>query len=283
VPDDLDDFDIRSNDATEVSHRTSRRRTGGGGGWLVLVAALIVLLVGGGAAVFVWLRAQPKKAEVPAPRALPSPTEPTAAPRVAAAALPALAESDAFMRSLAAGLSNHPEMVHWLARTGLVRTLTSVVANIANGDTPRKDLDFLTPAQRFRAATGASRIVADPASYAGYDTFGDVIASIDAKATADAYRATEPLFDAAYRDLGYRKPFRLALDTAIRDLLAVPVPPEDAELVSGPGGFRWVDAELEGLTAAQKQFLRTGPRNVRLVQSKLRELQGALATALPPI
>jgi hypothetical protein len=144
------------------------------------------------------------------------------------------------------------------------------------------DLQFLAPAQRFRAAGGrARRIVADPASYAAYDALGDTIASLDAEAVAAAYETTEPLFDAAYRELGYRDRFRLALDAAIGELLKVPVPPADAELQPYAGGWRWVDPGLESLNAAQKQFLRIGPRNVRLVQAKLRELRAALPTDAP--
>ena len=64
---------------------------------------------------------------------------------------------------------------------------------------------------------------------------------------------------------------------AIQALVAVPVLREDVPLVPHAIGFRYADPALEGLTAAQKQFLRIGPRNVRLVQGKLRELEAALA------
>ena len=49
------------------------------------------------------------------------------------------------------------------------------------------------------------------------------------------------------------------------------------ELVPHAVGFRYADPKLEELTAAQKQFLRMGPRNVRIIQQKLRELQPALS------
>ena len=42
---------------------------------------------------------------------------------------------------------------------------------------------------------------------------------------------------------------------------------------------------LESLTNAQKQLLRMGPRNVKLIQAKLREVAVALgipASRLPP-
>jgi hypothetical protein len=59
----------------------------------------------------------------------------------------------------------------------------------------------------------------------------------------------------------------------------VPVLREDVELVPHAIGFRYADPKLEALTPAQKQFLRIGPRNVRLVQGKLKELAVALTPA----
>ena len=62
----------------------------------------------------------------------------------------------------------------------------------------------------------------------------------------------------------------------------MPVLRDDVELVPHAIGFRYADPKLEALTAAQKQFLRIGPRNVRIVQEKLRELQPALAAPAAP-
>jgi Protein of unknown function (DUF3014) len=249
--------------------------------WRPAVLAVVLLALAGAGAFFL-TRPRARKVEAPAPPIAPLPAV-EVPPRPGASTpllpVPPLDESDAFVRQIAAGLSSHPEVARWLARTALVRTLTAVVANIASGETPRRHLELLTPKQRFRAAQGGTRIVADPASFRGYDLFGDAFASVDAQAATAAYRATEPLFDAAYRELGNPEGFRPALDTAIRALLAVRVPPAEAELVPYAGGFRWANPELEALTPAQKQLLRTGPRNVRLVQAKLRELQAALVTA----
>jgi hypothetical protein len=277
MPNDLDDYEIHPPRGDGQQPAPVFRKKSW---WPAVLAVVLLALAGAGA--FFLTRPRPRKVEAPAPPVAPLPTV-EAPPQPAAATpllpVPPLDESDAFVRPIAAGLSSHPEVAHWLARTALVRTLTAVVANIANGETPRRHLEFLTPKQSFRAAQGGARIVADPASFRGYDLFGDAIASLDAHATAAAYRATEPLFDAAYRELGNPEGFRPALDTAIRALLAVRVPPAEAELVPYAGGFRWASPELEALTPAQKQFLRTGPRNVRLVQAKLRELQAALVTA----
>jgi hypothetical protein len=61
----------------------------------------------------------------------------------------------------------------------------------------------------------------------------------------------------------------------------VPVLTDDVALVPHAIGFRYADPRLEALTPAQKQFLRAGPRNVRLVQGKLREVAAALAAPSP--
>jgi hypothetical protein len=251
----------------------------------VTLAAVAVAAVGLLAVLFLVFR---HPAASPSP---PPPTAPLAATSPAAASpmpspgerLPPLDESDAFVRQLVAGLSAHPELARWLAGTGLVRTLTAVVANVADGETPRPHLETLAPRQRFRAARRPARlIVPDPVGFSGYDLFGDAVASVDASGAAAAYRSLAPLFEAAYVDLGHPEGgFPGALDRAIRALLAAPVLRDDVELVPHAVGFKYADPKLEGLTPAQKQFLRIGPRNVRLVQGKLRELAAALVPATP--
>ena len=287
MPDDLDDFDIKptsSDEPVEMVHpyeAESRRGDEPGGKRRLLfpatLAIVAVIAVGLLAVVYVVFRnpATPKAAPRPAVPATAAPLA-TAAPAVQ---LPRLDESDGFVRQAAGGLSAHPEVARWLARTGLVRTLTAVVVNVADGETPRPHLEFLAPKQRFRAARRPGRvIVPDPAGFKGYDVFADAVASVDAASAAAAYRTLAPLFEAAYVDLGHPEGgFPAALDRAIKALLAVPVLRADVELVPHAVGFRYADPRLEGLTAAQKQFLRVGPRNVRLVQGKLREFSAALA------
>jgi hypothetical protein len=285
MPDDLDDFDLEPTrrQEDEPTVRPYRPEVGRKSGLLFpsTLALVAVVAVGLLAVLFLVLRH-------PATKAGPSPVPLAAAATPLSAAspspspgppLPALDESDAFVRQLAAGLSAHPELARWLARASLVRTLTAVVVNVAEGESPRPHLEFLAPKQRFRAARRPARLVVpDPAGFAGYDAFGDAVASVDAAAAADVYRALAPLFEAAYVDLGHPEGgFPAALDKAIRALLAVPVLREDVELVPHAIGFRYADPKLEALTPAQKQFLRIGPRNVRLVQARLRELAAALA------
>jgi hypothetical protein len=222
--------------------------------------------------------------QAPAPVATPTPT-----PSAEAIKLPPLDQSDALVRKLAASLSSHPQLALWLAQEGLVARLTVVAENVAAGANPRTHLGFLTPRRRFQVVTRNDRLVADPRSYEGYDAFADGVASLDATACARVYRLLEPLFDAAYRDLGHPDSrFRVILAATLARLSKVPVLTEDAPLrpvVKPILLYQYEDPRLEALSIPQKLFLRTGPRNVAKVQAKLRELDGALAlsaTGPPP-
>jgi len=290
MPDDLDDFDLeptrrQADDDTVRPYRPDPPKKGGGILFPVTLAAVAVVAIALLGILFLVFR-HPSTSPSPTPSAAavmarPSAeASPTPSPAVP---LPPLDDSDAFVRQIAAGLSAHPELARWLARTALVRTLTAVVANVAAGESPRPHLDFLAPKQRFRAARRPARLlVPDPAGFAGYDRFADAVASVDPVAAANGYHTMAPLFEAAYVELGHPEGgFSAALHDAIRALLAVPVLRDDVELVPHAIGFRYADARLEALTPAQKQFLRIGPRNVRLVQGKLKELAVALTPAAP--
>jgi hypothetical protein len=278
MPDDLDDFEIeptrrQTEEPTRRPYRPEPERKREG---LLFPVTLAVGLL---AIVFLVFRhpGKPKPTPTPAPLAAAGvQATPSASP---AAPLPSLDDSDPLVRQLAASLSAHPEIARWLSRAALVRTVTAVVVNVADGETPRPHLEFLAPKQRFRAARRPARLVVpDPAGFAGYDLFGDAVASVDAAAAASVFRTLAPLFEAAYAELGHPEGgFPAALDKATKALLAVPVLRDDVELVPHAIGFRYADPKLEALTPAQKQFLRVGPRNVKLVQGKLRELAAALA------
>jgi len=290
MPDDLDDFDLeptrrQGEEETVRPYRPDSDKKPSGlffPATLALVAVIATALLA--VVFFVFRHPSPPK---PGPSLAPlatAPASPAASPSPSPeVTLPPLDDSDPFVRQIAAGLSAHPEVVRWLARTALVRTLTVVVVNVAEGETPRPHLDFLAPKQRFRAARRPARLlVPDPAGFAGYDLFGDAITSVDGAVAAKAYRTLAPLFEAAYAEFGHPEGgFPAALDKATRALLAVPVLRDDVEIVPHAVGFRYADAKLEALTPAQKQFLRIGPRNVRLVQGKLKEFAAALAPAAP--
>jgi Protein of unknown function (DUF3014) len=66
------------------------------------------------------------------------------------------------------------------------------------------------------------------------------------------------------------------------ELLETPVIEKPIALTRPSVMYAFEDPELETLSSAQRQLLRMGPRNVRIVQQKLREIAPHLGIDLPP-
>jgi hypothetical protein len=249
------------------------------GAWLWVATAAAVVVIG--AIAFWFFRpapAEPEAEEATAEAARPAETPDAVEPPAGAPLdLPPLAESDTFVRRLIEGLSSRPELAVWLATDGLVRNLVVVVDNIAEGVSPTKHLAAFRPSQPFRATGNEETLAVDPGSYTRYNALADSVDSLDVRGTVEIYRKLRPLFDQAHRELGYPDGnFDVALQRAISHLLATPDLPADAQLTSHVESYRYADPKLESLSAAQKQLLRMGPRNVRLVKNKLRDILQAL-------
>jgi hypothetical protein len=106
-------------------------------------------------------------------------------------------------------------------------------------------------------------------------------ASIDPAGAARLYATLKPRIEEAYRELGApEQTFDRALEHAIVVLLKTPVVDSPVRVETQGGmGYAFASPELEGLTAPQKQLLRTGPANVRTIQSALRAI--AIALGIP--
>jgi hypothetical protein len=195
--------------------------------------------------------------------------------------VPPLGESDPVVRELVRQLTSHPRVLAWLATNGLVRNFTVAVENIADGATPARHLRVLQPASEFLVTERAGDLHIDPRSYERYDSLAAAVASIDPANAAQLYATLKPRLEEASRELGTGEAFDRTLERAIVSLLRTPVRDAPVRVRTQPQGigYGFADAELEGLTAAQKQLLRMGPRNARIIQSSLRAI--ALALGIP--
>ena len=251
-------------------------------GWWVAALGLVVVVA---ACIFWWNRQPaPPASATTAPVVAPAET-PKPAPALGTDAvpidLPPLDQTDALVRRLLVALSAHPRVAAWLTTNSLIRNFTVVVANIADGDTPAKHLGALKPSSSFTfIARGDDRRI-DARSYQRYDGVAAAARSIDPAGAAHLYSALKPRIEEAYRELGQPDtPFDRTLERAIVQLLATPIVEGSPSVkVRGGTGYAYVDPGLEGLTAAQKQLLRTGPANVEAIQTSLRAI--ALALGIP--
>src|SRR5262249_52444726 len=133
---------------------------------------------------------------------------------------------------------------------------------------------------------GLTRI--DPAAYRRYDGIAAAVDGLDARGVARFYATIKPRIQDANRDLaGKDADFDQTVQRAIVMLLRTPVVDQDVQVRAGKGiVYEYANPSLEELTPAQRQFLRMGPRNMRIVKAKLREIAGFLGipdSELPPI
>jgi hypothetical protein len=256
--------------------------------WLIAGVLLLVLSVG--ALWFFVLRgrmAPASKTVAETSVDLPRPSARHAAEPAEAIDVPPLDESDGVVRTLVERLSSHPAVAAWLTTKGLIRNLTVVIANIADGETPATHLAPLRPQGSFSTRTSGGLTWIDPASYRRYDGIAAAVEGLDARGVARFYATIKPRIQEANRDLAGRDgDFDQTVQRAIVMLLRTPIVERDVQLRTEKVSYRFADPALEDLTAAQRQFLRMGSRNVRIVKAKLREVAGFLGipdSALPPI
>ncbi|MGH8721381.1 MAG: DUF3014 domain-containing protein [Burkholderiales bacterium] len=184
--------------------------------------------------------------------------------------VPPLNESDPLVRELVSALSSHPRIAAWLATDNLIRKFVVVVENIAYGTNPAPQVAALRPTATFRVLDRDGELSIDPRSYERYAGIADAAASVDTQGAADLYATLKPRIEEAWAELGRAGSFDQALERAIVVLLRTPVVEGDVPLTLGPVGYRFADPALERLSPAQKQLLRMGPRNQRVIQEKLR-------------
>jgi len=188
-----------------------------------------------------------------------------------------LDQSDDIIRKLAQELSSHPELAAWLVSKDLIRKFVAAVDNIANGLSPRPQIDFFSTKGGFKFIKKKGLLYMDPATYGRYDKVADVFLSLNSEGCAILYRRLEPLIQEAYKDLGYPKgDFRKTLTRAIVELLEVPVVEGDILIEKKVITYKMSDPRLEKLSGAQKHLFRMGPENTQIIQEKLREMASAL-------
>jgi hypothetical protein len=198
--------------------------------------------------------------------------------------LPALDESDALVRERVGALSSHQLVKTWLATSGLIRNFVVVIENISHGMNPSSHLRVLKPAGTFKVTMRGAQTVIDPQNYDRFSRIAEAAGSIDARAAGRLFNSFKPLLQMAYDELGNQEPIDRAVERAIGVLTTVPVVDRDIAVErTGEGiGYRYVDPKLEDLNGAQKQLLRMGPKNVRVIQEQLRQFaNGAHLTVAP--
>lgn len=259
----------------------------------IAAGVLVVAAIAGGLWWYATHRATPDAAPKPVatatPVATPTPEAPVAPqhpieqatvatetePATPVEPLPALFDSDP---SLLAALSELPGATGLAALLNPEQVIQRFVATVDN--LPKKRLaPNIVPARPAPGGfiTDDAGTAIGPENAARYESYVRIVDAIDAKALVAVYVRYYPLFQQAYRELGYPTGyFNDRLVVVIDHLLDTPDVGAQLPLVR-PGVFwQYADPELEQLSAGQKILLRMGPANASRVKAKLREVRAAL-------
>jgi len=260
----------------------------------ILIVAAVIVLVLLGAGVLYWHYTRPPAVPptVEQPKAeAPSPPPPGAEVKVpeekeiplpSEVKLPALDQSDDFARQMLRNLSPHGKLGEWLKIKNIIRVFVAAVDNVANGKSPRPQLGFLSPGLAFQVSEKGDRIYLDPKGYGRFDIITDAFVSFSSSRTVQVYQKLKPLFQEAYRELGYpQKDFHATFIQAMNRILDTPVVEREILLREEGKGLNYVfiDEGMENMNEVQKHLLRMGPQNTQKIQRKIREI--ALALGVP--
>jgi len=160
----------------------------------------------------------------------------------------------------------------------LIRHVVATVDALPRRRVPQQVVPTTPVPGRFlvTAAGEGTTIAADNARR--YEPYVHLLVSVDPATAASAYRRFYPLFQQAYRDLGYPKGyFNDRLIEAIDDLLQAPQPGAAPRVESPAVMWRYADPDLEALSAGQKILLRLGPAQGKAVRAWLKDFRARIA------
>jgi len=176
-----------------------------------------------------------------------------------------------------------PDLLSLIIKPQVVENFVVFIDNAAAGSVARDFSILKSPEGKFSvtqpqmAEFGKMTYLADEESYDRYNLHAQVLTLIPTDFLVEIYQKLQPDMEQVYQQIGYSDfDFNEKLLVVIDQMLSVPVLAQAPALVSPSAMYEYADPELESLNDLQKLLLRMGPDNVRLVQSKLRELQNEL-------
>jgi hypothetical protein len=252
----------------------------------LIVAAVATILVGAAAYLF-WPQSQPEPApvQVQAPPSTPAPPPPVTPevrhviepPPAAAAALPALADSDKFIIDALAKLVGNKSLMKLFHADRFLRNFVATIDNLPTRRAPMKVMPVEHAAGQFVTVGPEDDLAISPSNATRYTPYVRIAAAVDSKRLVALYVRLYPLFQQAYEELGYpNKYFNDRLIVVLDDLLAAPLIKEPVKLVQPNVYFQYADPDLEARSIGQRILMRLGSKNELSVKTKLGEIRQEL-------
>ncbi|CAG4883739.1 conserved protein of unknown function [Georgfuchsia toluolica] len=222
------------------------------------------------------LRDQPREVKLassaaPMPLSPPSlVTQATPPPVIATSPLPSLYSSDATAGDTIVQLFGKEAFFNHFYPGKIIQRFVATIDNLPRKQAPLRMMPVKPVAGPFLVVTGETGLTISPANVARYDNYVKMIQSIDVASLVDAYIRFYPLFQQAYRGLGYpRGFFQDRLIEAMDDMLTAPKLPAPISVEQAKVLYTFSDPALETRSAGQKILIRMGNDNADKVKAVL--------------
>ncbi|PKM12381.1 MAG: DUF3014 domain-containing protein [Gammaproteobacteria bacterium HGW-Gammaproteobacteria-3] len=193
--------------------------------------------------------------------------------------LPALESSDSLFRTKMTELS--PELAPWLNTDALIRKTLVIVNDFAQGQRLYQHMQSFKLSEPFAAKQDEQGLYITSKSYQRYNALTQALDAINVQSALAFYKAIKPLSEQVFAGFNYPEDYRLddIVKKASAEILAAPIVDGRIDLVRTSVNYKFADKQLEALNPVQKQMLRMGPQNTRIIQNKLRLLLEVLASS----
>lgn len=215
----------------------------------------------------------PPIAEIPLPQ-YPMPEQPQ---KDKADALPPVDRSDGPILEALIGNFRADGLAEFINMQDYVKRLVITIDNLPRELVPSQ----MSMVQRIPGLLDVDKagevVTLSERNFGRYDAFVSFAESLDPRLMVSVYLRFYPLLDQTYKEIGHPTGrFHDRVIVAIDDMLAAPTPRGPIELVQPKVLYRFVDPELQKLSAGQKIMIRIGPENAQQLKQVLRRLRREL-------
>ncbi len=265
--------------------------------WAKIAGAIIVIIIVAVAAWWYFTRlpgvdfsrhgpapsAPAKASTAPAPAEHPISEAQTGPAPAATTPLPPLDNSDQAVVEALEAIPGAKGLGNLLIRRALIPHIVATVDALPRHAIGANIVPLRTPGTAFAVDTSSSQPVLDAKNYARYDAYMKIIEAVPARTLVTWYVHWYPLFQQAYRQLGFPQGhFNDRLIKAIDNVLAAPNAQGPVALVPAQNGlYDFADPTWQSLSVGQKLMIRIGPEHERALKDKLRSIRALLLGQAP--
>lgn len=182
--------------------------------------------------------------------------------------------SDPYMLDLLKRFFPASRLEDYFILNNLIKRIVVTVDNLPRRELPARLVPLRPVSGIFEVEGSDNNLVISEKNARRYLPLVNLFSGIETRRLVSVYVHLYPLFQQAYRDLGYPKGhFNDRLVYVIDHLLAAPQVSGPVRVQEHVVRYRFADPGLEALSSGEKIMIRIGPDNARKVRDKLREIR----------